>query len=342
VKGSKRGVDFDVLPEGWCASHTIREVTELLVETDAAQNEVTAPPATFSFGGSARLGVPFLLVHLTCIAAFFVGFSPIDLVFLVATYVPRIIGITVFYHRGLSHRAFTMRRLVRAGGAALGASAAQRGPLWWPAHHRIHHRYTDRPGDPHSPVTSSFLYSHVLWIFAPANHDTHLKEVPDLAAFKELRLMDRYHHVLPTLLAFATFGAGVGVSHLDHGLHTSGWQCLIWGFFISTVLLYHSTFAINSLAHRLGKRRFETKDASRNNGFLTFITLGEGWHNNHHRFPNSARQGMTFREPDPAWWVIRVLKALHLVDNLRPIPPQVWEEGGLRPRYSGTGKEKSA
>lgn len=317
---------------------TTTELIEIARE-ETGDPSPTPPRATFSLG-SARLGVPFLLVHLACIAAFFVGFSPIDLGILVATYVPRIIGITVFYHRGLSHRAFTMPRLVRAGGAALGASAAQRGPLWWTAHHRVHHRYTDRPGDPHSPVTDSFLYSHVLWIFAPKNNATLIDEVPDLAQYRELRLMDRFHHVIPAVLAVAVFFAGVAVSHVDPSVHTSGWQFLIWGFFISTVLLYHSTFAINSLAHRLGTRRFETKDASRNNGFLSFITLGEGWHNNHHRFPNSARQGLTSSEPDPAWWVIRALKWLHLIDDLRPIPKQVWEEGGLTPRYSGAPKRE--
>jgi stearoyl-CoA desaturase (delta-9 desaturase) len=289
----------------------------------------------------ARVGIPFVIVHLGVLGVLLVGWSWAAVGCCVALYLVRMLGITVFYHRAFAHRAFSMSRPVQLAGAILGASAAQRGPLWWAATHRVHHRYTDRPGDPHSPVVDSFFHSHVGWLFReqaapPAS-------VADLERFPELRLVDRYHHLAPIATACGTFALGAALAQLDPGLGTSGLQMLVWGFFVSTTLLYHATFSVNSIAHRFGRRRFATPDASRNNGLVALLTLGEGWHNNHHRFGGSARQGLGRFELDPSWWFIRLLAALRLASGLRPVPASVWAEAGLVPgRRRCLEKERSA
>lgn len=271
-------------------------------------------------GRTWSLGAPFVLCHLALLGLIFVGWSGFAVVVALISYSVRAFGITAFYHRCFSHRAFKVGRAVQFAGALVGAAAAQRGPLWWVGHHREHHRFTDQVGDPHSPVIDSFWYSHVLWIFQPENAETRTDLVPDLAAFPELRLIDRFEHLVPTLFALGMFTLGVIAGHLDPALHTSGPQLLEWGFFVPTIALYHSTFAVNSFAHRFGKRRFATPDASRNNLVVALLVFGEGWHNNHHRFPTSARQGIGWYEVDPTWWGIRLLETLHLARALRSMP----------------------
>jgi stearoyl-CoA desaturase (delta-9 desaturase) len=264
--------------------------------------------------------VPFTVVHLGLLAIPLVGWSTISLTVAVVLYVARAFGITVVYHRGLAHRSFRMPRPVQAAGAAVAASAAQRGPLWWVAHHRHHHRHTDRPGDPHSPVVDGFARSHLLWMFADANQPVDQAVVADLTRYRELRLLDRYHHAAPAALAAATLAAGTVVGRVDPGSGVTGPQLLVWGFCVSTVLLWHSTFAVNSVAHRFGRRRFDTRDDSRNLWWLALLTMGEGWHNNHHRYPASARQGLARHELDPSWWLIRVMARLKLARDVREAP----------------------
>jgi stearoyl-CoA desaturase (delta-9 desaturase) len=249
-----------------------------------------------------------------------VGWSPVAIAVCVLSYLIRMFGITAFYHRCFSHRAFRVTRPMQLMGACLGASAAQRGPLWWVAHHRRHHQRTDRIGDPHSPVIDGLPRSHVLWMFAPANRGTDSQVVPDLAAYRELRLLDRYHHVMPGLYAAGMFGLGVALHAVWSGSHTSGLQMLVFGFSISTVLLYHATFAVNSLGHTIGSRKFDTNDESHNNWWLAILTLGEGWHNNHHRFPYAARAGLAVWEADMTWMALRLMASLRLVRDLRPVP----------------------
>jgi stearoyl-CoA desaturase (delta-9 desaturase) len=302
------------------------------VATPAAQVDHArrAPVTDAGFRPAAsRVGVPFLLVQLGVFALPFVGWSWAGVGGCAFFYVTRSLGITVFYHRGLAHRAFRMPRPVQLAGAVLGAAAGQRGPLWWVATHRVHHRFTDRPGDPHSPVVDGLFASHLGWLFHPQVAPS--GKVSDLARFPELRLVDRSHHLVVLATALAAFGAGAALGKWAPGLHTSGPQMLVWGFFVSTTLLYHATFSVNSIAHRFGRRRFATADASRNNALVAFFTLGEGWHNNHHRYPASARQGLSRLELDPSWWVIRALAGLHLVDSVRPVPAVVLAEG-LQPR----------
>jgi stearoyl-CoA desaturase (delta-9 desaturase) len=301
-----------------------------VASTPAAPAGTAEAPCWPTSKSRARVGIPFLLVHLGVLAVPFVGWSWAALGGAAVLYVTRMLGITVFYHRGFSHRAFKMRRPVQLAGAILGAAAGQRGPLWWAATHRAHHRFTDRPGDPHSPVIDGFLYSHVGWLFRPPVAP--LGKVEDLALFPELRFVDRYHHIAPILTALTALGTGAALGGLDPGLHTSGLQMLVWGFFVSTTLLYHATFSVNSVAHRFGSRRFATGDASKNNRWVAVLTLGEGWHNNHHRYPASARQGLSRFELDPSWWFIRALAALHLVGSPRPVPERVWAEAALADR----------
>jgi stearoyl-CoA desaturase (delta-9 desaturase) len=209
---------------------------------------------------------------------------------------------------------------VQLAGAVLGAAAAQLGPLWWAAHHRAHHQRSDRPGDPHSPRVLGMGRAHVSWIFDSANRATDLERVPDLAAYPELRFLDRFPHAVPLLTAAATFGLGEWLARVAPELHTSGAQMLVWAFCISTVLLYHVTFSINSIGHRVGRRRYETTDDSRNNALLAVLALGEGWHNNHHRFPGAARQGFAWWEVDFTWLTLRLLSAVGLLHDLRPVP----------------------
>ena len=266
---------------------------------------------------------PFVALHLGCLGAIWTGVSPTALAVAAAAYALRMFAVTAFYHRGFSHRTFRASRPIQFAFAALGASSVQRGPLWWAAHHRNHHRHADTPVDPHSPRVHGFLWSHVGWFLTPRGFRTDLARVPDLARYPELRWLDRYDTAVPALFAAAIYALGAWLRHVDPALHTSGAQLLVWGFFVSTVVLFHATVTINSLAHRFGTRRFETRDDSRNNFWLALLTFGEGWHNNHHHFPATARQGFLWWEVDLTWYGLRALAALGLVRDLRPLPARV-------------------
>lgn len=267
--------------------------------------------------------VPFIALHLTCIGVIWVGVSPIALTVAAALYALRMFALTGFYHRYFSHRTFRTSRPVQFIFALLGASSVQRGPLWWAAHHRNHHSHADTPADPHSPGVYGFVWSHVGWFLTQRNFRTDLARVPDLAKYPELRWLDRYDTLVPVLLAVGLYLFGVLLKHIAPQLGTNGGQMLIWGFFVSTVVLFHATVTINSLAHRYGSRRFDTKDDSRNNPWLALITFGEGWHNNHHFFPGSSRQGFRWWEIDVTWYGLRLMSALGLIHGLKPVPAWV-------------------
>ncbi|MDX1411769.1 MAG: fatty acid desaturase, partial [Nitrospirales bacterium] len=226
--------------------------------------------------------IPFIAMHLAVLAVFLVGWSPIAVLTAAGFYVLRMFAITGFYHRYFSHKTFSTSRLLQFVFAVIGASSVQRGPLWWAAHHRNHHVNSDRPPDLHSPVQKGFLWSHMGWFLSRKNFQTNLSRIKDFARFPELRFLDRYDVVVPTLFAGSLFLAGEWLAGSYPSFGTNGWQMLVWGFVISTVVLYHCTFTITSLAHRFGSRRFATSDNSRNNFVLAMLTMGEGWHNNHH------------------------------------------------------------
>ena len=270
---------------------------------------------------------PFALIHLGVLLVFWVGISPIAVVLAVGLYLVRMFAITAFYHRYFSHRGFKTSRVVQFLGAFLGNCAAQRGPLWWAAHHRHHHRHSDDDADTHSPIKGSLWHSHLGWIGDPQNYHTNHEAVKDWQHFPELVWLNRYDSLAPMLLMLACLGFGAAVAWLWPDSGTNALQCLVWGFFISTVALYHATFAINSLGHLWGKRAFQTADRSRNNGFLALITLGEGWHNNHHRYASSARQGFYWWQIDFSFLALRVLALSGLVWDLKGVPQRVLEEG---------------
>ena len=274
----------------------------------------TSAAAKYADGDEHRVDwtrvVPFVGVHLMCLGVFWVGWSPLAAAVALGLYAVRMFAITGFYHRYFSHRAFETSRAGQLAFAILGASAAQRGPLWWAAHHRKHHRYSDTEQDVHSPHQHGFWWAHVGWFTSPVNFPTDMTQVGDLAKYPELRFLDRFDIVVPIALALALYLIG-------------GWQWLIWGFFVSTVAVYHGTCLINSLAHIWGGRRYETSDQSRNNLILALITFGEGWHNNHHRFPGAARQGFFWWEVDLTYYGLRVLERIGIIRNLRSVPERV-------------------
>lgn len=268
---------------------------------------------------------PFVGMHLACVAVIWVGVSAVAVWTALTLYAVRMFALTAFYHRYFSHKTFRTSRAVQFVFALIGAASVQRGPLWWAAHHRHHHRHADTALDPHSPAQHGFLWSHAGWFLTARGFRTDLSRVPDLAKYPELRWLDRYDTAVPVLLAAALYAAGAALERFAPQLQTSGGQMLVWGFFVSTVVLFHATVTINSLAHRFGTRRFATGDDSRNNAWLALLTFGEGWHNNHHFFPGTVRQGFRWWEVDLSWYVLRAMAAVGLVRGLKPIPAWVLE-----------------
>lgn len=265
----------------------------------------------------------FLFMHVACLLAIWTGVSLIAIAVCLALYVVRMFAITAGFHRLFSHRTYKTSRFFQFVMAFVGTSSYQKGPLWWSSHHRRHHLHADTEDDLHSPLSHTLWRSHVGWFLARDSQQTEWKLIPNLMKFRELHWLDKYYSVPPALLAGAMFLLGSMLERYAPGLGTSGWQMLVWGFFISTVLLYHGTFTVNSLAHIFGKRRFETSDNSRNNLFVALITLGEGWHNNHHHYPSSERQGIYWWEIDVSHYTLRALSFLGIVWDLRTPPAHV-------------------
>lgn len=267
--------------------------------------------------------VPFVLLHLACFAVIWVECSWFAVLFAIALYAIRMFAITAFYHRYFSHKAFQTSRFGQFIFAVIGSTAVQRGPLWWASHHRSHHIHSDEISDVHSPVQHGFLWSHIGWFLSRANFATHLDRVKELAKFPELRFLDRFDIVVPIIFACLIFILGEWLEAAAPSLNTDGWQLFIWGFVISTIALYHGTFTVNSLAHVWGKRRYATRDQSRNNWVIAIITLGEGWHNNHHHFPGAAKQGFYWWEFDFTYYGLKLLAACGLIWNLRTVPLEI-------------------
>jgi stearoyl-CoA desaturase (Delta-9 desaturase) len=250
-----------------------------------------------------KASIPFFLVHLVPLLAIFTGVSTTALVLLAVTFWGRMFFITAGYHRYFSHRTFRTGRVFQLILAFGGNTAVQKGPLWWAGHHRIHHRFTDTEADPHTP-RKGFWWSHAGWILSDDTSPVPEGTMKDFEKYPELRFLSRHDWIAPWSLALVCFLVG-------------GWSGLVIGFFLSTVLLWHATFLINSLAHVYGSRRFATEDTSRNNPLLAVLTMGEGWHNNHHKAPYVARQGLRWWEVDLTWYVLVVLEKLHVVHDLK-------------------------
>lgn len=270
--------------------------------------------------------VPFIALHLACLMAFFTGYSSFAISFAVVFFALRMFAITGFYHRYFAHKTFKTSRLAQFLFGALGASAAQRGPLWWAAHHRHHHQHSDGEQDLHSPHQGGFWWSHVGWFTCDAGFAMNERRVKDWMKFPELRFLNRFDSLVPAIAAVAIYFLGEYLAASAPELGTNGLQLLVWGFFVSTVVLFHATVSINSLSHVWGKRRFDTPDDSRNNGWLALITLGEGWHNNHHRWPQSVRQGFRWYEIDITWYGLWLLSKLGIIWDMNPIPEHIQAE----------------
>src|SRR5882724_1226758 len=261
--------------------------------------------------------IQFLFMHLACLLVIWTGVSAVAVVTCLALYVIRMFAITAGFHRLFAHRTYKTSRVFQFVMAFMGTASYQKGPLWWSAHHRRHHLYSDTASDLHSPISHSVWRSQFGWFLRRDSQVTHVKLIPNLIKFRDLRLLDRFYSVPPILLAVAAFLFGSILQRYAPASGTSGWQMLVWGFFISTVLLYHGTFSVNSIAHIFGSRRFETGDNSRNNLFVALITLGEGWHNNHHYYPATERQGIYWWEIDVSHYSLKVLSWLGIVWGLR-------------------------
>ena len=263
---------------------------------------------------------PFIFLHLGCLAVFFVGWSWIAVGVAVGLYLLRMFAITGFYHRYFSHKSFSTSRVAQFIFAMIGSAAVQRGPLWWAYQHRHHHQHSDDEHDVHSPKQRGFWWAHIGWITSARNFPTDYSQVRDLAKFPELVFLNRFDTLVPILLATGLFFTGHWMFAYHPTWGVTGNQLLVWGFFISTTVLFHATSCINSLAHLIGRRRYQTDDDSRNSLILALITLGEGWHNNHHRYMTSTRQGFYWWEIDISYYLLKALSWTGLIWKLRPVP----------------------
>jgi stearoyl-CoA desaturase (delta-9 desaturase) len=262
---------------------------------------------------------PFALAHVAVLGAFWSGVTWQSVVLCFGLLFVRVWGITAGYHRYFSHRSYKTSRAFQLFLAVLAETSSQKGVLWWAAHHRVHHKHSDEPGDVHSPVQNGFFYAHVGWLFDDTA-ETRWDKIRDFAKYPELRWLNKHWVVPPAALAVLCF-------------LIAGWPGLFVGFFLSTVLLWHNTFLINSLTHVWGKKRFATKDQSRNNMLTALLTLGEGWHNNHHHYPSACRNGFYWWEIDVTYYVLKILSWIGLVWDIRGVPTHVLQAG----RGRGTG-----
>jgi stearoyl-CoA desaturase (delta-9 desaturase) len=251
--------------------------------------------------------IPFLLMHLAAFSVLLVPFEWKWVGCLAFSYYLRMFGVTAGFHRYFSHRSYKLGRAAQFAMAWMGTMAMQKGVLWWAANHRLHHRHSDQPEDIHSPLQRGFWWSHVGWILVRDHEATRWDQIQDLSKFPELRWLNRWHLVPPLAFAAVLYAAG-------------GFAALAWGFFLGTVVLWHGTFTVNSLAHVFGSRRYVTTDTSRNNAWLVPLTLGEGWHNNHHAWMSSARQGFFWWEIDPSYLILKALSWAGVVRDLRDPP----------------------
>jgi stearoyl-CoA desaturase (delta-9 desaturase) len=265
-------------------------------------------------------------IHLGCIGVLWVGVSWTAVGVCLALYVIRMFAITGVYHRYFSHRSYQTSRWFQFVLAFLGTTSAQKGPIWWASHHRHHHQHSDTEEDIHPPRLYGMWWAHVGWVLSTQFIETRCELVKDLMKFPELRLLERLHFAPPLLLASALLVVGSLLQTHWPELGTTAGQLFVWGFCVSTTLLYHGTFCINSLAHLIGKARFETGDDSKNSFILALITLGEGWHNNHHRYPGSERQGFYWWEVDISHYILKALSWCGLVWDLRVPPERIYVE----------------
>jgi stearoyl-CoA desaturase (delta-9 desaturase) len=250
--------------------------------------------------------VPFVLIHIACVSVFFVHFKWTYVLWALGFYFFRMFFVTAGYHRYFSHRSYKLNRFNQFVMAFMAETSSQKGVLWWAAHHRVHHATSDSEDDIHSPEQRGIWWAHVGWVLSNDYDEYDPRLIQDFAKFPELRWLNKYFLVPPVILGALVLGfGGVGI--------------FVWGYVVSMVMLFHGTFAINSLAHLWGTRRFDTPDRSRNNFLLAIITLGEGWHNNHHQYMYACRQGLRWWEIDITYYALRALQAVGIVKGIRDV-----------------------
>src|SRR5687768_2478679 len=260
-----------------------------------------------------KQSLPFIAIHLLAVAGvIWLGWSWSGLALALGSYAVRMFGVTAGYHRYFAHRSFRTSRAGQLVLAVLAMTSAQKGVLWWASHHRVHHKKSDQAGDVHSVVRDGFWWAHVGWILSPEHEATDTRQVRDLQKYPELVWLNRYHLVPPIALGVVLLAAG-------------GVWAVVWGLLVSTVLLWHGTFTINSLAHVLGSRRYATTDDSRNNFWLALITLGEGWHNNHHKHMGCTRQGFYWWEIDITYYCLKLLSWMGIIWDLKQVPRNAYD-----------------
>ncbi|MDG1241399.1 MAG: acyl-CoA desaturase [Opitutae bacterium] len=269
---------------------------------------------------------PIFVMHLLAFGALFTGFSWAAVIALLITYVVRVFALTAGFHRYFSHRSFKTSRVFQFIMAWVGTSAAQLGPMWWAANHRHHHQHSDKPEDIHSPVVKNAFWAHIGWILCRAYGTIQHDRIKDLSKYPELRFIDRFHILPVASLIGVLYAIGAYLNAYYPALGTSGMQMVMWGFFLSTILVYHVTFCVNSVTHIVGNKRFNNDDESRNSFWVALLTFGEGWHNNHHRWPLSARQGMYWWEFDLSYLLLRGLEKLGLVWDIKVYPKAIYAE----------------
>lgn len=294
------------------------------VDSDHINGQITEPKDEIAW----ERCIPFVILHLGLIAVLFVGWSPIAVLAAIVFYFVRMFAITAFYHRYFSHRTFKTSRWFQFVIAVWGNTAMQRGALWWAAGHRHHHKHSDTEEDMHSPGMRGFWWSHIGWITSQKNFPTAYKQIKDLTKYPELVFLNRFDQVVPWVYGLCMYGIGWWLETSFPVLETTAWQFFVWTFFVSTVFLLHGTLFINSLAHVWGKKRFKTEDDSRNSFLLAIITLGEGWHNNHHRYQHSTRQGFVWWEIDITYYGLKFMSWIGLIRDLRGVPKRIMEERG--------------
>ena len=270
----------------------------------------------------------FWLVQASALLVFAVPFRWAFVAVWAASHFVRAIGLTLAFHRYFAHRSFKMNRVARFVWAFIATAAMQKGPLWWAGHHVNHHKFADRDGDPHSPMISGVYYAHIGWFLHDTKYDRVEPNNPvirDFSKVPEIAWLEKYFFLPPALLAATLFLGG-------------GLPWLVWGFCLPTMTLAHATFAINTVNHLFGSRRFDTVDESRNNVLTAVFAAGEGWHNNHHRYQRAARNGFYWWEFDPTWYAIRAMQSVGLAWDVQRVPARIYEEARVAKAQRGARK----
>lgn len=269
--------------------------------------------------------IAFAIIHLMPLGALWTGVTFFDWMVCIFLYFFRMFWVTGGYHRYFAHKSYKTSRWFQFVIAFMAQTTAQKGALWWAAHHRHHHRHSDTPADPHSMKIYGFWYSHIGWIVGPDFKKTDYKVIGDYAKYPELVWLNEHYLVAPTILAVIVTALGgiVNGGSIMAMFTTAGLSTLFIGFFLSTIILYHGTFSINSIMHKFGKPRYETGDESKNSVVLALVTMGEGWHNNHHYYETAARQGFFWWEIDITYYILRGLAAVGLIWDLKVVPKHI-------------------